>query len=147
MYHLQVGVGIIVAKWKTKRHVVTTTYRILKELPAQFINLDSSHWEEVSVQVAATTETGSEMEESDRPTTIVEFLSTNLQSITTRALQPSRAASILPVPIADKHLTPLVPEPPFANVLEQPVHSSPSTKELVNVPIVDETNHTDSANL
>jgi len=100
----------------------------------------------VSIQEGETIETGSEMEETDPPTSIVESLSMNLQSITPRAIQPSRATSILPV-LVDKHLTPIVPEPPFSNVLENPVHSSPSTKESVIVPIVDEINHTDSANL
>ena len=30
----------------TKRHAVTSTYRILKEIPTQFIHLDLRHWGE-----------------------------------------------------------------------------------------------------
>jgi len=40
-----VGGGIMVITWKTKRHIVTSTYKILKELPTQFVNLDPRHWE------------------------------------------------------------------------------------------------------
>jgi len=85
------------------------------------------------------------MEETYRPTTIVEPLSINLQPITPRAIQPSRETTILPDPVADKHLRLIVPEPTIIDVLQLPVHSSPLTKVSVIVLIVDETNHTDSA--
>jgi len=38
--------SIVVINWKTKKHAVTSTCRILKKLPTQFIQLDLRHWGE-----------------------------------------------------------------------------------------------------
>ena len=40
--------SIVVINWKTKRHAVTSSYRIHKELSKEFIQLDLRHWGEGS---------------------------------------------------------------------------------------------------
>jgi len=51
-----VGGGIVVISWKTKSHTATSTYEILKDLPAQFVNLDSRHREGMLDQEGVITE-------------------------------------------------------------------------------------------
>jgi hypothetical protein len=66
-----VGGGIVVINWKTKRHIVTSTYKILKELPAQFVNLDPRHWEGMLDQEGAIVENPTVNEEVDNSVLVI----------------------------------------------------------------------------
>ena len=126
-----VGGGIVVINWKTKRHIVTSTYRILKELPAQFVNLDPRHWESVSDQEGETTENEERKEEQEQPTAI----STRLP---TAPLLPAVRRSLIPkaVSVTPSTSSSIVPSNLIDNTSESPVINALIPIETATAPIV-----------